>query len=116
MQGALLQQFLYLPMVEIVSLEQQKRRRHRGRNHSDSTTTTSRMTMACYKRADGSTAQVPGCQMGGEGDVPGADYCYYKLYDDDDDDDNKEEEEDCNVNTRLVRLMCSETLPAVPSN
>ncbi|KAL3816378.1 hypothetical protein ACHAXA_000456 [Cyclostephanos tholiformis] len=31
---------------------------------------------ACYKRADGSTDQVPGCEVGGTGDVPGADYCY----------------------------------------
>ena len=33
-------------------------------------------TMACYKRADGDTSQVPGCLTGGDGDIPGADYCY----------------------------------------
>jgi len=32
--------------------------------------------MACYKRADGDTSQVPGCLTGGDGDIPGADYCY----------------------------------------
>jgi len=32
--------------------------------------------MACFKRADGDTSQVPGCLTGGDGDIPGADYCY----------------------------------------
>mmetsp|Transcript_23744 Transcript_23744/g.49499 ORF Transcript_23744/g.49499 Transcript_23744/m.49499 type:complete len:1140 (-) Transcript_23744:263-3682(-) len=30
----------------------------------------------CFKRADGETNQVPGCAVGGTGDIPGADYCY----------------------------------------
>ncbi|KAL7468021.1 hypothetical protein ACHAXS_008245 [Conticribra weissflogii] len=30
----------------------------------------------CFKRADGETNRVPGCAVGGTGDIPGADYCY----------------------------------------
>ncbi|KAL3765643.1 hypothetical protein ACHAW5_000326 [Stephanodiscus triporus] len=33
-------------------------------------------TSACFKRVDGSSVRVPGCEVGGAGDVPGADYCY----------------------------------------
>jgi hypothetical protein len=36
-------------------------------------------TGACYKRSDGSTEQIPGCSVGGIGDIPGADYCYTKV-------------------------------------
>ncbi|EED92251.1 hypothetical protein THAPSDRAFT_262378, partial [Thalassiosira pseudonana CCMP1335] len=30
----------------------------------------------CFKRADGMKNQVPGCEIGGIGDISGADYCY----------------------------------------
>ena len=33
-------------------------------------------TLACHKRADGASDPVPGCALGGAGDVPGVDYCY----------------------------------------
>ncbi len=62
---------LDFPVLEVISLQQQQQQRQRPQK--------SMTTMACFKRADGSTDQVPGCQMGGEGDIPGADYCYYKL-------------------------------------
>lgn len=39
-------------------------------------------TGACYKRSDGSTEQIPGCSVGGTGDIPGADYCYAKVISD----------------------------------
>ena len=32
--------------------------------------------LACFKRADGEVNQVPGCAVGGTGDIPGVDYCY----------------------------------------
>lgn len=43
---------------------------------TDCQSTDGSSTMACYKRADGDTSQVPGCLTGGDGDIPGADYCY----------------------------------------
>ena len=30
----------------------------------------------CFKRSDGEYTQVPGCAVGGSGDIAGADYCY----------------------------------------
>ncbi|KAL7440884.1 hypothetical protein ACHAXM_007511 [Skeletonema potamos] len=30
----------------------------------------------CFKRSDGAYTQVPGCAVGGSGDIAGADYCY----------------------------------------
>mmetsp|Transcript_24149 Transcript_24149/g.48002 ORF Transcript_24149/g.48002 Transcript_24149/m.48002 type:complete len:943 (-) Transcript_24149:202-3030(-) len=30
----------------------------------------------CFKRSDGEYTQVPGCAVGGNGDISGADYCY----------------------------------------
>lgn len=30
----------------------------------------------CFKRYAGDRNQVPGCQVGGLGDIPGGDYCY----------------------------------------
>lgn len=30
----------------------------------------------CFKRSDGEYTQVPGCSVGGSGDIAGADYCY----------------------------------------
>jgi len=33
-------------------------------------------TLSCFKRGDGMLTPVPGCKSGGEGDIPGADYCY----------------------------------------
>jgi len=32
--------------------------------------------LACFKRLVGETTQVPGCAVGGGGDVPGGDYCH----------------------------------------
>ena len=31
---------------------------------------------SCFKRLVGETTQIPGCSVGGSGDVPGGDYCY----------------------------------------
>lgn len=35
--------------------------------------------LMCYKRIGGSYATVPGCDIGGFGDVGGGDYCYYNT-------------------------------------
>jgi hypothetical protein len=32
--------------------------------------------LVCFQRAKDETSQVPGCQVGGVQDIPGADYCY----------------------------------------
>ena len=40
------------------------------------TTSMTQYTAACYKRVDGSVKQVPGCGVGGTGDILGADYFY----------------------------------------
>jgi len=32
--------------------------------------------LRCFKRGDEAKTQVPGCAVGGVGDIPGADYCY----------------------------------------
>ena len=32
--------------------------------------------LECFKRTDGESTQVPGCAVGGSGDIAGADYCY----------------------------------------
>lgn len=32
--------------------------------------------LECFKRSDGEYTQVPGCAVGGNGDIAGADYCY----------------------------------------
>ncbi|KAL7497308.1 hypothetical protein ACHAWT_005755 [Skeletonema menzelii] len=32
--------------------------------------------LECFKRSDGEYTQVPGCAVGGSGDIAGADYCY----------------------------------------
>ena len=33
-------------------------------------------SLTCFKRADGMKNQVPGCDVGGRGDIAGADYCH----------------------------------------
>ena len=33
-------------------------------------------SLKCYKRFVGDRSQVPGCEIGGLGDIPGGDYCY----------------------------------------
>lgn len=33
-------------------------------------------SLECYKRYAGDRGQVPGCEVGGLGDIPGGDYCY----------------------------------------
>ncbi|KAL7513195.1 hypothetical protein ACHAXN_010414 [Cyclotella atomus] len=33
-------------------------------------------SLKCFKRADGMKNQVPGCAVGGKGDIAGADYCH----------------------------------------